>query len=313
MTDWRLCSEARSLVDRSPAARAGYSLIEFVVAMGILAIVVTQVTLVLTTQHRNYVQQEGVSDSQQDVRLLTEAVLADLRMGGFMVPREAAVGSIDGGNGASDVLCVSDPSVFAPASYSTATDRFDGASVSTVLLGSNSSVTVPASDLDIDGDSVDDFTVGGGILISDGSRVHCAIIDTLAGGALGFSPATPAGATFTPLDTVAVPAVVYQVTGTTLSRNGMALSTIAEDLQVEFGVDADGDGEVEAGEFPVHDLTGANLARTRVARVHLTSLVGAEDDDFTGARPAAANRNAGAADGFRRRRITADARLRNVL
>ena len=161
MTSHRLRRKARDPVDRSHAAYAGYSLIEFVVAMGILAIVVTQVTLVLTTQHRNYVQQEGVSDSQQDVRLLTEAVLADLRMGGFMVPRETAVGSIDGGNGASDVLCVSDPSAFAATSYSTATDRFDGASVSNVMLGSNSSVTLPVGDLDIDGDSV--LTVGSSV------------------------------------------------------------------------------------------------------------------------------------------------------
>ena len=312
MTSQRHRTRARELTHRSTRA-GGYSLIELVVAMALLAIVITQVTLVLTTQHRNYVQQEGVSDTQQDVRLLTEAMLADLRMGGFMVPRQAAVGSNDGGNGASDILCVSDPSVFAPASYATATDRFDGASVSNVLLGSNSSVTLPTADLDIDGDATNDFAVGGGILISDGSRVHCAAIDSIAGGAVGFSPPTPAGATFAPLDTIAVPAVVYQVTGTTLSRNGLTLSTITEDLQVEFGVDADGDGEVGAGEFPVHDLTGSILARTRLARVHVTSLVGAEDSDFSGGRPAAANRNAGAGDGFRRRKITADMRLRNVL
>jgi prepilin-type N-terminal cleavage/methylation domain-containing protein len=311
MTSHRHRARARHFAARS--TRAGYSLIELVVAMALMGIVVTQVTLVLTTQQKNYVEQESVSDTQQDVRLLTEALLGDLRMGGFMVPRQAAVGSIDGGAGASDILCVSDPSVFAPASYNTATGRFDAASVSNALAGANSSVTIAAANLDIDGDAVNDFVIGGGILISDGSRVHCGIIDSIAGSAVGFSPTTAAGATFVSLDTVAVPAVVYQVTGTTLTRNGLALSTITEDLQIEFGVDTNGDGEIGAGEFPVDDLTGSNLSQTRLARVHVTSLVGAEDADFVGNRPAAANRNAGAADGFRRRKITADMRLRNVL
>ena len=292
---------------------AGFSLIEMMIAFALMGIVVAQMTFVLTTQHQNYVEQERASDLQQEVRLLTDALMRDLRMGGFMVPRQVAVGSIDGGNAASDVLCMSDPSVFAPTSYAGATDRFEAPTVTNVMAGSNGSVTLLAGDMDIDGDGTGDFAAGRGIIISDGSRVHCAMISTVAGGVVSFVPPTGAAQSFTTASTLVAPAVVYQVTGTTLTRNGLALSNLAEDLQVEFGVDADGDGEVEAAEFPVNDLTGSDLTRTVLARIHLTSRMAVSDDDFIGGRPAAANRLAGPVDGFRRRKFTTDTLLRNVL
>ena len=46
-------------------------------------------------------------ETQQDMRLITDTVLKDLRMAGFMVPKHAAVGLNDGGTAGPDILCVS--------------------------------------------------------------------------------------------------------------------------------------------------------------------------------------------------------------
>lgn len=292
---------------------AGYSMLEMIFALALMVIVVAQLMLVLTSQHESYSEHERLSATQQDARLLADVILRDLRMAGFMVPREVAIGSIDGGTGGSDVLCMSDANVFAAASYASATDRFEGAAVTNVMTGDDSSVTLTATDMDIDSDGNADFAAGSGILVSDGSRVHCATIASVSGSVVSFAPATPSGASFTATQTFAVPAVVYLVNGTTLFRNATTLSTQTEDLQVELGIDADGDGEIEGGEFPIHDVTGNDLSRARLARIHVTTRTTSEKDSFVGGRAAAANRVAGSADGFRRRKVTADAVLRNLL
>lgn len=292
--------------------RGGFSLIELMVAIGITVILTSQLLLVFTTQHRSYVQQGRVVETQQDLRLLTDMILGDLRMGGFMVPREASVGSIDGGTSGTDILCMSDPTAFDSSTFASATDRFEGASVTSTVSGSVSSVTLSSSEMDIDSDGNDDFVAGGGILITDGTDVHCAEITGVSANVVDITPSTPSGISMSPLATQAVPAMVYQVNGTVLTRNGTTLSDLVEDLQVEFWVDDDDDGEIDAGEFPIHDLSGSDTSKLRVARVYVTTRTAVPEASFPGQRIAAANRVAGAADNFRRRRAIADARLRNA-
>jgi hypothetical protein len=114
-----------------------------------------------------------------------------------------------------------------------------------------------------------------------------------------------------------VPAVMYQVGGAGglgISRNGLMLSAEVEDLQVEFGVDVNGDNIIDpvTGEFPVHDLAGFDPARILQVRLSVTTRTAQGDPEFTGGYPAAANRAAGAADNFRRRRFVASIRPRNL-
>lgn len=290
----------------------GYSVIELMIAIALTAIVTSQLLLVWTSQHQNYIQQERVSETQQDMRLITDVLINDLRMAGFMVPKETAAGSNDGGASGPDILCVSNPGALDETEYEDATERFEAAEVTTTVAGSISSVTLRNTTIDIDEDGSGDFTLGGGILISDGADVHCAEITSLSGGVVGFSPATPSTISMSPLSTFAVPALVYRVTGTTLTRNGMVLSNQVDDLQIEWWVDDDGDAEMEAGEFPIHDLDGEDTSKLRLARLYLTARSALPDPTIDGQRTAAANRNAGAADNFRRRRAIADARLRNA-
>jgi len=294
---------------------AAFTIVELMIALVVMAIVVTRVMVAFTRQHENSIEQERVVDTQQGMRLVMDVILEDLRMAGFMVQRETSIGSTDGGTAGADVLCVSDPGVLAASQYAGANDRFDSAEITNTITGGNSSITLAAGDLDIDGDGNDDFAVNRGVLISDGDKVHCALVTNITGTTLTISPAVPGGVAMSPSTAAAAPALYYQLSGTQLTRNGMVIATDVDDLQIEFGVDVDRDGEIEpaSGEFPVHDLNGSDPSRVRSARVHLTMRTSVPDADFSGQRAGAANRVAAASnDNFRRRKAIADAHLRNL-
>jgi len=292
--------------------RAGFTITELIVALAVLAIVTSQFLLAFTNQQRSYHEHEAVVDAQQEARVVMELILDDLRMAGFMVPKQAGVTSRDGGANNPDVLCTSDPSVMASARVEASNNRFDGATLTAAVGAGATSVSLLASSMDVDGNGANDFAVGSGVLISDGSDAHCGVVTSVVGSTVNFDTPTPAGFSVTPGTGRAVPAVVYVVNGNRLTRNGQLLSTEVEDLQVEFGVDEDADGQVEVAEFPIDDLSGSTLSRVRTARVFVTVRAARPDPDFQGGFAAAANRVAGPADTFRRRRLIGDATLRNM-
>ena len=288
------------------------TLVELMVAMTVLAAVIGWVLVAFTNQQRSQLDHERVVEAQHEGRLITDLLISDLRLAGFMMPTDAAVASIDGGNAGSDVICMSDPSIIDSTILGNQNQRYPGASGAAVANGA-ASVTVSAGDLDVDGNGTDDFLPNNGIIISDGVNVHCAqIAPGYAGGAaIGFAP--PTTAAFSGLDTVVVPALFYEVIGTDLSRNGIALSTQVEDIQIEYWIDANGDSVMDAAEFPIHDLAGNNLDDLRLARVSVTSRSSRNDSRLAGNNfSAVANRVAGPADTFKRRRAIAETLLRNV-
>ena len=58
-----------------------------------------------------------------------------------------------------------------------ATDRFAGADLSGNFDGGDSSVAITSGSADIDGDGAADFSVGRGIIVSDGSSVEDSAIE----------------------------------------------------------------------------------------------------------------------------------------
>jgi Tfp pilus assembly protein PilW len=282
------------------------------VAVAVMALVTSQLLESFSRQHTSSVAQERVVETQEEVRIVTDLIISDLRMAGFMVPEFAAVGSLDGGVNASDTLCVSDPSTINDTVLAGASSRFEGAPLVTAFTGATSSVTVSAADWDVDSDGDDDFVVGEGIIIATGSRSHCAVVTGLSGSTIDFTPATVAAFSAT-TDDVVVPAIVYSVAGTTLTRNSTVLSNQVEDLQVQFGVDIDSNGTVEGAEFPIDDMTGQNFELLENVRVFVTARDLRATGNFAGQFPIVANRTTVmAADNFKRRRATGDALLRNL-
>lgn len=290
---------------------AGFSLVELMVAVVVMGIVTSQLLLAFSHQHTTSMEHERTIEIQQEARLINDLILADLRIGGFMVPAFAAVASLDGGVNGSDILCVSDSTIINDSVLATVNSKFPGATITAVVGAGDSSVTVSAGSMDIDSDGDDDFSINDGILIGTGTEAHCAVITNIGGSTISFTPATVAGFSAATSD-VAVPALVYQVNGTTITRNSMVLSNLIEDLQVQFGVDLDSNGTVEGAEFPIDDLTGLDFDLVENVRIILTARDRREKPGFAGQFASVANRVAGAADNFKRRRITGDVLVRNL-
>jgi prepilin-type N-terminal cleavage/methylation domain-containing protein len=299
---------------RPPRRSAGFTIAELLVSMVILGIVTSMTFAVMGSVQTSYTENQDVADTQEDARLLTEMVLSDVRMAGFLVPRSAAIASRDGGAAAPDVLCVSDPGIMAEARIQAATNYFDRAIVQTTVGSGASSVQLVASTMDVDGDGDGDFGPGDGIIIADDADSHCARITTMAGGNVFFSPRTPPGFDVSGGAGRAVPARIYEIAGTTLTRDGLPLSDQVENLQLEFFVDADTDGTMDAGEFPVHSLAGSDAALVRSVRISVVTRTAQPDPENPGVgMPAVANHAGAAPDGLTRRRYETMVVPRNLL
>jgi len=299
---------------RAIRSNTGFTLIEILIAMAIFSVVIAQAFAVFMSQHAVYMGTERSIETQEDARLVADAVLAEVRMAGYMVPQEAGIASVDGGNSASDLLCTSDWNGIADSAVATATVRFDRAEVAAAVSNGATSAQVSAGHLDVDGDGTDDFAIGQGIILADGTSSHCAEIQSIGGSTIGFLPETPTGFSLTMATGRATPAVVWRVSGTDLLRNGIRLSNQVEDLQVEFGIDGDGDGQLGVGEFPIHDLNGNDASAIRRVRLSVITRADREEpDQQSSGRPAAANRDAGTPDGFRRRSSITSVIPRNLM
>jgi prepilin-type N-terminal cleavage/methylation domain-containing protein len=299
-------------IDRS----AGFSLVEVMVAIVVMGIVTSQLLLSFSQQHTSSLEHERTIEIQEEARLVMDVILKDLRTGGFMVPKYAAVASNDGGVNASDALCISDASVVNENVLPTSSSRFTGARLKNGISGGASSVTVRTATIDIDSDGDVDFTRGQGIIIGTGTRAHCAVIDAdptigASDTTISFTPSTVGGFVSSTDDSV-IPALRYSVAAGTLSRNDIVLSSHIEDIQAEFGLDIDRNGTVEGAEFPIDDMDFQEYELVRNVRVHVTARETRTLLNFNGQFPAIANRVAGAADNFKRRRVTGDVMLRNL-
>jgi prepilin-type N-terminal cleavage/methylation domain-containing protein len=298
---------------------SGFTIIELLVALVIMAIVSSQLLLAFQGQKEAYITNERILDVQEDARLVMDLISTETRMAGFMVPRVAGLTSISGGAATADVFCVSDSNEIADATLATASQPFDRARPLGPIAAGATSFLLQPGDLDIDSDGADDFSAGQALIIADSANSFCAQIQNVDAVATRIDiVATSPLPTGFGTDARIVPAVMYRMAGgggLGLSRNGLMLSAEVEDLQVEFGVDVNGDSVIDplTGEFPIHNLAGFDPAGILQVRLTVTTRTTQADPDFTGQFPAAADRPAGAGtDNFRRRRFVASIRPRNL-
>ena len=179
-------------------------------------------------------------------------------------------------------------------------------------------------------------TDGGGVIITNdaGTVSYCARIAGFIPPTLFLEPQhsmtgplSGLPAQFNATGTLAVPAIIYEVDEPNLAlfRNGMALGTQVEDLQIEYWIDQSLGGTVgvmDPGEFPIHNLANLPVGffTDDIARVRISVITrSATPDEQAGnqfayhMRPAAGNRAEGVMDLFRRRRFTASVFPRNKL
>jgi len=337
---------------RTSHSAAGFSLIELMISVAVLGIVTAQLLVVFSNQKKVFTSNERALDTQEQARLTLDLISFDTRMAGFMVPRWAAVSSVDGGDDDADRLCVSDASYFdfsgAPSPLDTKTRPFDGATVTDLQTDRVSVIS-----LDIDGTAPNtDFLApsaagagnGGGIIIASPTETFCARITQIVGNTIYFEDhgdslvnhgdATAYIGGVTP-QLRAVPAQIYEVDPVALElrRNGLLLASSIEDLEIEYWLDNSGapNGvQDDDDEFPVNTLNnpdppgGAIPAdNSMVRRVRVTVLARSEREEeqrtasgrMLGAgRPALANRLADPTpDRFRRRSFNASILPRNLV
>jgi hypothetical protein len=285
-----------------------------------------------TAQQRGQREDERKTDVVDASRRALDLIASDTRNAGFMVPRYAAVSSVDGGTGRADRLCVSDASYFdlptpgsgTASSLDSRVTRFDGSVVTT--LASNTAIL---DTLDIDMFGGVDYFVGRGITVvqhdgapsttvpAKGLVTWCAritLVDPQTRRIVIDSRHAIPGGLFALANVVAVPSHVYEIddsNGLVLRRDGVALTDLVEDLQIEYWVDTRGvpDGVIDPTpgiEFPIHDLNTMPFPQRdtgRIRRVKI-SMLGRpqlpEEDLGVLNRPAVANRLAGPSDGFKR-------------
>ena len=112
---------------RGANRRAGFTLVEVMTAVAILGIATSLAFGVFAAQRQSYQSIKSAIEVQQDVRLLADTILSDIRMAGYMVPQQAGITSVDGGANAADWICLSDPDKIDDTAAENASARFDGA------------------------------------------------------------------------------------------------------------------------------------------------------------------------------------------
>src|SRR5262252_7818232 len=161
----------------------GLTLIEIMVAVGIVAIVISSVMDSFVVQNRAYTVVDQTTETQQNARAVAALFDQDLRMTGFMVPEGAAVCGVDAVSAAvgpnllagSDIIYVTDSDSIDPTNQSQANlgaKINSGYSPATVTLNLADVVLdgKPYYDTDGNGAADSDFRAKAGVIVMDTSN-----------------------------------------------------------------------------------------------------------------------------------------------
>ena len=317
------------------ARRAGFTLMELLVSVAVLAVLSVYLADMFARQSRAYAVVDDVTEAQQSLRAISHLIEREVRTTGFMVPEGAALCGTDNTN-TSDVLFVSDGDALVTGNTNmlgaNIASGFDGAGTDSIFVDD---VVIDGDafyDSDGDGAADSDFQENHGVIVVDrnnpGRGTACGMITAVNRGTnrinvdytFGGEPlAGGAG----PSDLVAVPAQIYLVNGNNqLVRNGMVLADGVEDLQFSAFFDVDDNDVITSAplEYPgtdaglVYESDNWDNSMLREVRVSFVVRTRLPDPDFTtGEFQPTENRVApGGTDGFRRRVYTTIVRPRNV-
>lgn len=268
-------------------SKSGFTLIELMVALGIMGIVMVLIARTFTAQQRAYFAVDDISETQQNSSIVQTVMDAELRHAGFLVPTAAAVCAMDnvavsniGGAQlmpGTDILWVSSSGLDVIDSIGTLLTRKAtngeplistdlGARLTSTYVHSTGLKTFVVGSLSIDDPAnaaaaVDFAESQGVILVREESQsvLGCGQITGPVMGSMLYVHLFAVSSTndVGDGDVVIVPANLYYVAPPsvangnqpTLMRNGMAFVPGVEDLQVAVYVDRNANRIVDAGEY----------------------------------------------------------------
>lgn len=329
----------RHLQDR-PAGRKraehGFTLIEFMVAIGLLSVLMIGVTSSFTSQQRTYVVVDQVAEAKQNVRVVADLIERELRNSGYMIPAGGAVCGVDDDQGPDRIYISDAEAILAMDSLPTTLLTTPLGAVITNATSAGlaaGSRTLMLENDDLDGVGGGDFQVGAGVIVVDRNAgitgVACGRVTDLPAAALGAVPVVvnledATGPLAAGSELVAVPAVVYELVGDELRRNGITIVDQVDDFQVAWFFDANGNSLVDAGEYIAddpgdngYDAAGLDASQLREVRINVVLRTRDEDPNESwqgGVGQALENRDPNTVpgvDGARRRIHTSTVRLRN--
>jgi prepilin-type N-terminal cleavage/methylation domain-containing protein len=314
-------------------AQRGFTMVELMVAVGVLLVVVGATLQTFVVQNRAYTVLDQVTEAQQNGRAIAELIEREARMTGFMVPEAAAACGIDL-TAAPDTVFLTDGEAIDPAGFllanlgSTVSNYASSASVQTLLVDDVVLDGRPFYDVDGDGVTDSDFLPGNGAILADADNPElgsaCGIVEDVSPGAnqIRVSFLNQIGPVVGRV--VLVPAHVYVTDAQMrLTRDGTLLAENVEDLQAAYFFDVDGDGQVgnPAQENPGsagtnYDPQNRDHGDLREIRISVVTRSRDPEREFTASTPlfqATENRAPVAQpDGFWRRVMRVSARPRNV-
>lgn len=290
-------------IARAARDRGGFTLVEVLVTAAVLGVLLTSVLGIFNAQQKTYTVQTAVSDMQQNGRAALGILARDIRSGGFGVPNEAALLVVNS-NSAPDSITV--------------TGDYAGGESTEVLTHNKASkyFTVASGVYGAD-------AVGSEMMLFDDSDYHAVTVSAFTSGATdrldydtSSSPinySVGQNKDYTGGTATTASPRTYQIDTSIagrprLMRGGAVIAEDIEDLQIAYGLDADGDGVVEAWSSAPSDAT-----EVRLVRVSLIARSAAPDPNWNGSRPGLEDRPpAGAADGYRRMVLQTTEMIRNL-
>ncbi len=330
---------------------AGFTLIEIMAALAILAIAMTAVFATFSSQQKSFTNQNRVAEMQQNLRLAADMLVRDIRLAGYGLP-------VSTGTSADNVALpgsmnphgITTIRALYPVDNTTGPDQFYvlylydmDANQPPAELTSNMTATTTATV-----DNTSGFVTGGGELVLVTDRVTADLFLSTSGGtattlnfatgtsayndgtlhpklyAVGTQPGSPptvaAKARFVRyfIDNVTDPnhptlMVDRLTTGTASDRQPVADDI--EDMQLSYGLDTDADGDVDTfrcAKGGTAVFSTGQIQQIRQVRLHLVARSRIPESDWIGMRPEAQNRPAATAtDGYRRRSIEVNIDVRN--
>jgi len=280
----------------------GFSFAEVLISLVITSFLLIGFLQLFDKQNMSYKVQGDLVVAQENLRMATETLVRDLRMTGYGLVDHTQALTATNNTSSPDQIAIRSASLFSP-SYSLSSDYFCTPSATSISLGTGQGVNFQAND----------FFVIRGTKGEDMTRI------TQVNGDVLHMP-TPLSTDYAMAATTVihkVDTISFRVNGSNLERNvnnngWQVLAENIEDLQLAY---------LPSNSNPTDSAawldSPASVLAVRMIRVSVMSRTSSQDPDLRNTgnnrRPGLEDRGQGGTpDGFRRRLLSSEVKLRNM-